>query len=227
MVNKFIIAFHVFITLAFIWSSPFLAKANPKKAHIHFKYPAKKTIGSKALATSTISAKKPPLKKQAAIKKAETKKSTTPKTAPQPVKKTKQASPKTTPAKELKPFSKETIAKIEEKIDKLEKITKGESQTLEKTAISSLIQDFDEEPNQITFVVSYLFELLELPGPGKVMVDLSIDENGMIENIKILESENNENSNYLIQALKNLVLPFEKKGSIPSNLKVCFSNLQA
>ena len=227
MINKFIIALHIFISLALIWSSPFLVKNHPKKAHIHFKYPVKRTIGSKAVTTSTISEKKPPQKKQAAVKKVETKKATPPKTALKAVKKTNKPLPKTTPVKELKPITKETIAKIEEKIDKLEKITKGESQTLEKTAISTLIQDFDEETNQISFVVEYLFELLELPGPGKVMVDLSLDKNGMIENIKILESENNENSNYLIQALKNLVLPFEKKGSIPSNLKVCFSNLQA
>ena len=120
---------------------------------------------------------------------------------------------------------KETIAKIEEKIDKLEQITKVEQKQYHSQS-QNLEFASDEHVTSTSDVVSYLFQMLELPGPGKVIVNLHLDKFGKIETIEILDSENGENSLYLLQSLKDLVLPFQKGQMIPDHLKICFSNLK-
>ena len=108
----------------------------------------------------------------------------------------------------------------------MEQITKGEL----KQDNPSIPADY-ERGEEVIFssadVALYLFDLLELPGPGKVTVELFLDKVGKISAVHILESENTENSQYLLKSLKDIALPFEKKSQIPPNLKICFSNLQA
>jgi outer membrane biosynthesis protein TonB len=122
--------------------------------------------------------------------------------------------------------SKETIAKIAEKIDKLEQITKGDLKHELPQPVHP-IEEIENDHFSGADVAVYLFQILELPGPGKVTVEMTLDRQGKIEGVQIIDSENIENSQYLMNELKGIVLPFDNRGVIPRSLKVCFSNLKA
>lgn len=238
MTNKLIVIFHIFFVLSFFSNPADWVKPTFKKVQVHFKSSAitqtskneKPTIAHKKQTTSK-STVKPPVKKQQEVKKVtaektprkqiETKKveKTTPKT-----KQTVKASPKEAP---LEQINKETIAKIFEKIDKLEKITNNEHIAEAAAFTQNQASQDDEDSGQISDVIQYLFEILELPGPGQVTVEMFLTREGKVDKINILQSENPENSQYLMTSLKDIVLPFHKKGLVPSSMKVCFSNLKA
>jgi hypothetical protein len=139
--------------------------------------------------------------------------------------------PKPTVAKETKtqtPLNpktkeKETIAKIEEKIDKLDQITKEEIKHTPTGVSGETIVASDHF--FASHICGYLFEILQLPGPGKVTLEIFLDGTGVIDKVAIIDSENLDNSEYLIRTLTGLRLPFEQKESIPPSLKVCFSHL--
>jgi outer membrane biosynthesis protein TonB len=234
MTKKLIIFFHIFFVCAFFSNPSSIVKSNYKKVQVHFKSNTKTSSSSrssqkvavkKQAHTKPISKNTNPVKKEAS-KTIPRKKLETKKTEKTPLK------VKEVPKPQLKETSidqiqKETIAKIFEKIDKLEKITNNEP--IAKTSIPSeqtANQDF-EDSGEISGVIEYLFEILELPGPGQVTVEMFLNKEGKVDKIDILQSENPENSQYLMLKLKDIVLPFHKKGLVPSSMKVCFSNLKA
>lgn len=238
MVNKLIVIFHIFFVLSFFSNPADWVKPTFKKVQVHFKSSVtpqiskneKRTIAHKKQSAPSPAAK-PPIKKQQEVKKViaektprkqiETKKveKTTPKT-----KQSVKASPKES---SLEQNHKETIAKIFEKIDKLEKITNNEPIAAALPFTQNQASQDDEDSGEISDVIQYLFEILELPGPGQVTVEMFLTREGKVDKINILQSENPENSQYLMTSLKDIVLPFHKKGLVPSSMKVCFSNLKA
>lgn len=212
MTKKLIIAFHSLFLIMLFSSNKYWLPTMQKKISIHFQTSQKKTKNKNTIAQSfpkqpNISSVKK--QSQSKVSKAHSNTPVPPKpvakkTAPTSKSERKVSTPVKNPQKE-----KETIAKIEEKIDKLEQITKVEQkQYNSQSAGQDMVSDeYVSSPSE---VASYLFQMLELPGPGKVVVNLHLDKLGKIELIEILESENVENSLYLLQSLKDLVLPFKK-----------------
>jgi outer membrane biosynthesis protein TonB len=150
----------------------------------------------------------------------------------QPVKKAlkKEASvPKALEKKSNLQALQETIAKIEEKLDKLDQPQKTETALQDLNLDSSFSPEDDQTLALFSSqgIIEYLFQLLELPEKGKVNVEIKLNNLGVIEEVKVLQSESDKNSLYLLQNLKNLQIPFSKKEKIPSSLNVVFSNLNA
>ena len=228
--KKLVISSHLLLLLALFsnpdkWIRPHFQKVaihlkkssplNPKNTNASDKKIKSATPSSKPVSKPK-SALKPPVSKATSAKKPATKIE-----KKEPIKKTPVAKPLPAIKNE-----KETIDKIAEKIDKLEQITKGDTKQTSSTDLT-----YFETEEQSSFskddVIAYLFEMLELPGPGKVDVELKLDRVGKIDEVIIIDSENPENSIYLIKQLKDVILPFERNNYIPQKLRVCFSNLKA
>lgn len=239
MTKKLIIIFHIFFVLSFFSNPANWIKPTFKKVHVHFK---SKVSSEKSLKQNTNYVShnkiaqqkietKPDLKKHKEVKKTPQKQ-----TQKKPIEtkkveknslKTKQKTSSLQKEETPEEINKETIAKIFEKIDKLEKITNNEHTAAANDFTQHQATQEDDNSGEISDVIEYLFEILELPGPGKVTVEMFLTKDGKIDKINILQSENPENSQYLILKLKDIVLPFHKKGLVPSSMKVCFSNLKA
>lgn len=225
--KKIVIGLHILLLTAFFSKVTLWTAQKPKKAQVHF---IKKQIQSPASSLKSkpqvAAHQSTPHQKKAPSPKPHT----TQKSKPAPVV-TKKTQKTKAPVQTKKPLdipssSKDTIAKIEEKLEKLENMSKNVIETAAKEPLNSDAISTEHDDNSLSFCVQYLFELLELPGPGKVTVELLLTKDGQIENIEILDSENEDNSRYLKDKLMNIVLPFEKKNQIPASLKVCFSNLK-
>lgn len=225
MAKKLIVLLHIFVILAFFSNPANWTKPSFTKVALH--------VIPHAKASSVVSEKKqiqskpnpsPPSKKQAPIKKNAIKPSPR---KPVETKKIQKTSPPQKKEASQEEINKETIAKILEKIDKLEKKTNDDYIAATSTSSQPIAAQNVEDAKEISDVIQYLFEILELPGPGQVTVEMFLNQDGKVDNIAILESENPENSQYLILKLKDIVLPFHKKGLVPSSMKVCFSNLKA
>jgi len=227
--KKLIITLHLFILMGFLWGKIDSKATRTSSLKIHAIHPKKLQMLPKSSPSASPVPKGGSSKKPVAKPAAKPpQKSPTPNPS-QPTPKKKLSSQ---PIKKLEetssPKLKETIAKIEEKIDKLERQLQGEPKHSDHVVLNPTEIAFDE-PIAYTpsGIIEYLFELLELPENGKVLVELKLNPKGSITEVQVLESESEKNRTYLLEALKGLSLPFESKEKIPSSLKVCFSNLNA
>lgn len=225
MTKKLIILSHLCILLAFFSNPTYAIRPALTKVAVHIK--------SQTPSSIVQSAKNKPISKPHTAPVAK-KQPTNPQKATKPTSKkpieTKKITKKELPQKKevsYEQINKETIAKILEKIDKLEKKTNDNDIAVTSPSSQPIVSQTVEDPGEISDVMEYLFEILELPGPGQVTVEMFLSQDGKVDKITILESESPENSEYLILKLKNIVLPFHKKGLVPSSMKVCFSNLKA
>lgn len=242
MLKKTAVILHLFVVLALILGH--FEKPKPYPHHlslrsIHLKPALKKTTNS---APKTIKQNQPPSSKTTKAPTAKPK-NLKPSTKTNKVLKEsdKKQQPVTKPIKKeaetlKKPEKKtnlealqETIAKIEEKLDKLDQCHKLDPTPTDSFVDTNLSQDDDQTLALFSSqgIIEYLFQLLELPEKGKVNVEIKLNNLGIIEEVKILHSESDKNSLYLLQNLKNLQIPFSKKEKIPSSLNVVFSNLNA
>ena len=99
----------------------------------------------------------------------------------------------------------ESIAKIESKTDNF--VPRNEVE-LPKTVDFSL--PFEEGEGDVIYqdiLVRHLKENLRLPGFGKVTLKLSLQKNGGVTNIEVIQTESDKNRNYLSDSLKTLSFP--------------------
>ncbi len=74
-------------------------------------------------------------------------------------------------------------------------------------------------------VLSFLESIIVLPAKGSIKVLLKINISGTIENIEILESQEVENTSYLIETLKNYRIPLDAELPLHQEIIVTFRGL--
>ena len=102
---------------------------------------------------------------------------------------------------------------IPQKIDKL----KIQTASLEN---ASIIDNYESD------LINYLQEKLELPSFGNTKIKLSIGPDGKLKRLEVLQSESNENIQYLKNQLHSLTYPCFNCSNEAKNFIINFSNLE-
>jgi len=101
---------------------------------------------------------------------------------------------------------------VPSKIDKLK---------IQTTSLENALVDAYEEA-----LISYLQEKLELPSFGITKIKISITPHGKLQKLEILQSESNENIQYLKNQLHSLTYPCFNCTKEAKNFIINFSNLE-
>jgi len=104
----------------------------------------------------------------------------------------------------------ETIAKIDEKRDKLSTSKKSKPVNKIEPLQSESFHHLESERNEVDYketLVMYLHQSLNLPDFGDVKIQVTLRQDGSVENLKVLKAESDKNRKYLEMHLPLLKFP--------------------
>jgi hypothetical protein len=131
------------------------------------------------------------------------------------------------PPKKAEIEKKQAAKTLDEKKTLLSKQTTQKQVLSVPSKIQSLPEHVEEQtrPQYSQYLASYLQQELDLPELGEVKVFLEIDKHGHLQHLKILETQSQINSDYLLEKLPLLTFPSPIDfGSFENNFTITFKN---
>lgn len=117
--------------------------------------------------------------------------------------------------------AKELLRKLDKQLDSFEKSpsTKLPNMTPPPIVLQST-QEIEDEKIDCTSVINFLHDYLQLPEKDEIKVTITVQPNGMIDNMRIIYCKSKKNRDYMSKTLVNTQLP--RLSDKPINLTIIF-----